>query len=261
MAPRRRLRRPTAASRARRSARTARAGGAARCRRAARTDGSAGPRARRERRGRGRLTVGMVRGPWIHGERALDESPAARGSWAATLAHALDALHADAPEDHPVNPFRGIPLAMRSEAVAARLQHLREAGTLDAASTEGLREVWRAGVSAAPWDRPPVWIHGDMHPGNLVVHNGALAGIIDFGDVTAGDPAYDLAIAWLAFDARGRAAFVTATDSRYDADAWIRARAWAAAVALMLVAHSDDNPDYLALGWAAVDAVLADGVG
>jgi aminoglycoside phosphotransferase (APT) family kinase protein len=199
--------------------------------------------------------------PWIHGERALDESPAARGSWAATLAHALDALHADAPEDHPVNPFRGIPLATRSDAVVVRLQHLREAGTLDAASTEGLRKVWRAGVSAAPWDRHPVWIHGDMHPGNLVVHNGALAGIIDFGDVTAGDPAYDLAIAWLAFDAPGRAAFVTATESRYDADAWIRARAWAGAVALMLLAHSDDNPDYLALGWAAVDAALADGVG
>ena len=199
--------------------------------------------------------------PWIDGDSALDEPAAERGAWAETLARALDALHVDAPADHPVNPFRGVPLAARTAAIAERLDTLRAAGTLDAASATALEDVWRRGVEAAPWSRAPVWIHGDLHPGNLISHEGALAGIIDFGDVTAGDPAYDLAVAWLAFDAPGRARFVAATGGRYDAATWRRAHAWAAAVVLMLIADSDDNPDYLALGTDAAAEVIADGRG
>jgi aminoglycoside phosphotransferase (APT) family kinase protein len=199
--------------------------------------------------------------PWIEGERALDEPRAARGSWAAALARGLDALHVDAPEGYPVNPFRGVPLATRADAVSKRLRSVRDAGTLDAASATGLESAWRAGLAAAPWDRAPVWIHGDMHPGNLLAHGGALTGIIDFGDVTAGDPAYDLAIAWLAFDAAGRERFIAASGSRYDAEIWIRARAWAASVALILLGHSDDNPDYFALGRDAAAEVIADDAG
>ncbi|MDQ7877519.1 aminoglycoside phosphotransferase family protein [Microbacterium sp. QXD-8] len=199
--------------------------------------------------------------PWIDGERALDEPAAARGAWAETLARALGALHVDAPADHPVNPFRGVPLAGRSGATAERLDALRAAGTLDAASATALEDVWGRGLEAAAWDRPPVWIHGDLHPGNLVSHEGVLVGIIDFGDVTSGDPAYDLAVAWLAFDAAGRAHFIAATGTRYDAATWRRAHAWAAAVVLMLLAQSNDNPDYLALGSDAAAEVIADGRG
>jgi len=198
--------------------------------------------------------------PWIDGERALDESPSERGAWAVTLAETVDALHVDAPADHPINPFRGVPLATRTDAVHERLRALRETGTLDAASVTALQGIWQAGLSAPAWDRPPVWIHGDMHPGNLVAYGGRLAGIIDFGDVTAGDPAYDLAVAWLAFDATGRARFIAATGARYDAATWVRAHAWAAAVVLTLLAHSDDNPDYFALGTDAATEVIADAV-
>ncbi|MFE5410594.1 aminoglycoside phosphotransferase family protein [Microbacterium sp. NPDC056569] len=199
--------------------------------------------------------------PWIDGVSAIEESPAERGEWAGTLARALDGLHVDAPADHPVNPFRGNPLATRAEAVEERLRTLQTAATIDARSASALRGVWRAGVSAAPWDRAPVWIHGDLHPGNLVSREGALAGIIDFGDVTAGDPAYDLAVAWLAFDAAGRERFITAAGARYDADVWVRAHAWAAAVVLMLLAHSDDNPAYFALGRDAAAEVIAGAAG
>ncbi|WP_106814173.1 aminoglycoside phosphotransferase family protein [Microbacterium timonense] len=196
--------------------------------------------------------------PWIDGVRALDVPRIQRAPWAATLARALDALHVEAPADHPVNPFRGRPLAARAGAIDERLEAARASGGLDAASARALETVWRAGVDAAAWDRPPVWIHGDLHPGNLVAHGDALAGIIDFGDVTAGDPAYDLAVAWLAFDGGGRARFVTTAGSRYDDAIWIRARAWAAAIAIMLLTHSDDNPDYFALGKASVAEILLD---
>ncbi|WP_109210652.1 MULTISPECIES: aminoglycoside phosphotransferase family protein [Microbacterium] len=195
--------------------------------------------------------------PWIDGERVLDVDTPRRTPWASTLARALVLLHVDAPDDHPVNPFRGVPLAARAHAVEGRLDGLLRHGTLDAASASALLRIWRTGVEAAPWDRPPVWIHGDLHPGNLVAHDGVLAGIIDFGDVTAGDPAYDLSVAWLAFDREGRDRFIAAAGSRYDDAAWVRAHAWAVAVALILLAHSDDNPDYFALGRDAAAEVLA----
>ncbi len=195
--------------------------------------------------------------PWIDGGSAIDEPRAARTAWAGTLARALVALHADAPDDHPVNPFRGVPLATRTDALAQRLRTLHAARLLDETSAHAIDAIWQAGLAATPWPRTSVWIHGDLHPGNLVSRDGALTGIIDFGDVTAGDPAYDLAVAWLAFDAAGRERFIAGAGSRYDADIWLRARAWAGAVALMLLAHSDDNPAYFALGRDAAAEVLA----
>jgi aminoglycoside phosphotransferase (APT) family kinase protein len=195
--------------------------------------------------------------PWIEGERGLDVARAERSEWAEALAAALQALHVDAPDGFPVNPLRGRPLGTRDAAVTQRLDALTAAGTLDAASAGALRAAWHAGLTAPEWGRPPVWIHGDLHPGNVVSHDGTLSGIIDFGDVTAGDPAYDLAIAWLAFDVEGRARFVAATGPGYDAATWRRSHAWAAAVALMLLTHSDDNPDYFQLGRDAAAEILA----
>jgi aminoglycoside phosphotransferase (APT) family kinase protein len=193
--------------------------------------------------------------PWIDGTRGIDVPRGDRYGWADALAAALAALHAPAPSDFPVNPFRGVPLATRSSAIAERLTQLRDAGTLDDRQAEAAAPVWSRGVAAAPWAHEPVWIHGDLHPANLVAQASRLTGIIDFGDVTAGDPAYDLAVAWLAFDREGRERFVLATDGRYDRATWVRAHAWAAAVSLMLLAHSDDEPAYAALGREAFGEV------
>lgn len=199
--------------------------------------------------------------PWIDGERGMDVPRPSRGGWVDALAASLGALHVEAPADHPVNPVRGHALATRSAAFDERLAAVRADGTLDDVDAGALQRVWADGLSAAAWSRPPVWIHGDLHPGNLVSHRGALAGIIDFGDVTAGDPAYDLAVAWLAFGASDRARFIAATGSRYDAATWRRAHAWAAAVVLTLLVHSDDNPDYALLGRDAAAEVIADARG
>lgn len=197
--------------------------------------------------------------PWIDGDRGLDVPRRDRSGWAETLARALGALHVEAPADHPVNPVRGHALATRAAAFDERLAALRATGALDAASAGALEAVWHTGLAAAEWGRASVWIHGDLHPGNLVSSDGALAGIIDFGDVTAGDPAYDLGVAWLAFDTTGRSRFISACGGRYDTATWRRAHAWAAAVVLMLLVHSDDNPDYYALGMDAAAEVIADG--
>lgn len=135
---------------------------------------------------------------WIPGETA-NLSPLDRDQ-APSLANALRSLHRAAPPDAPFNPFRGVPLAARREAVEKRLGRLGIAG---------LGVLWRRAVEADA-AKDSVWLHGDLHPRNVVVRDGVLAGIIDWGDVTAGDVATDLACAWMLFDERGRYAFLEA---------------------------------------------------
>lgn len=188
--------------------------------------------------------------PWFAGTSGLEVPRRERAGWAAPLARSLLALHAPAPEDHPVNPVRGVPLAVRAEAVRSRLASL--SGRTPEVALARASRLWDAALAARPWEGPPLWIHGDLHPGNLVANGGELAAIIDFGDVTAGDPAYDLAVAWLAFDPAGRARFVGALGERYDQADWARAHGWAAAVTLMLLDQSDDNPAYARLGAEAL---------
>jgi aminoglycoside phosphotransferase (APT) family kinase protein len=182
--------------------------------------------------------------PWISGTTAVgvDRRQAAR--WAPALAVALGALHVSAPPDAPHNPVRGVPLALRDEVMRSRLADARRAGL---AQYEVLRDAWAAGLHARAGEER-VWVHGDLHPGNIVVNGDALTALIDFGDVTVGDPAYDLAVSWMLLDSDGRAQFRSATGTRYDDATWLRARAWAAYIALVLLTQSDDRPDLLGVG-------------
>ena len=195
--------------------------------------------------------------PWFAGTSALSVPRAERAAWAPDLARALRLMHVEAPSAHPVNPFRGVPLADRDDAVEARLAAVRARRAAPEERLRAAEEIWRAAVAASAHSGPPVWIHGDLHPGNLVADDGRLAAIIDFGDVTAGDPAYDLAIAWLAFDAAGRERFMAMLADRHDEATWTRARGWAVAVAAILLDHSDDNPEYAALGAEALAEATA----
>ena len=86
------------------------------------------------------------------------------------------------------------------------------------------REVWDAAL-ASSWDRPPMWFHGDMAHGNLLVRDGRLSAVIDFGTSGVGDPACDLVIAYNFFTGSSRETFRAAVQQ--DADTWARARGWA----------------------------------
>ncbi|BCB73829.1 hypothetical protein GCM10022251_13460 [Phytohabitans flavus] len=187
--------------------------------------------------------------PWFEGRPAADVPPAERAPAATDLAEFLAGLHTPAPPDAPHNPWRGVPLTDRYAAVSERL-----AGTPD------LGALWERLVATPAWAGPPYWLHGDLHPANLVLAPsgpGRLAAVIDFGDLTSGDPAADLATAWLTFDAAGRAAF----RARYDAltdidpDTWVRARGWALNLATALGLHSDDNPRMAAISAHALAEV------
>ncbi|MGC5654789.1 UNVERIFIED_CONTAM: aminoglycoside phosphotransferase family protein [Kocuria sp. CPCC 205315] len=181
---------------------------------------------------------------WIEGEAVATLPPARRDRLAEDLARALASLHRPAPESAPRNPYRGVPLGARLRTAPPSWP--ATAAALGARRTERLRGIVDDGLRAAPWSRPPVWLHGDPHPWNLVHRDGRLAGLIDFGDVCAGDPASDLAGAWLAFDADQRSGFRALVDTtgRYDDDVWRRAAAWAALYVAALVAHPDTGPHF-----------------
>ncbi|WP_439693086.1 aminoglycoside phosphotransferase family protein [Curtobacterium sp. SP.BCo] len=173
---------------------------------------------------------------------------------AEALAAFLELLHVPAPEDAPVNPVRAVPLATRSEAVLARL------ATADVPRARELAAAWRAAADLPAYAGPPVWVHGDLHPFNVLVDTGPdgglrLSAVVDFGDVTAGDPAVDLATAWLTLDREARRTF-RAHVAVADDDTWGRARGWAVSIASAL-ALSDDRA-FRTVARRGIDAVLDD---
>jgi aminoglycoside phosphotransferase (APT) family kinase protein len=196
--------------------------------------------------------------PWIDGVGGTAVPRVDRTQAARALALFLTEFHRPAPADAPVSPVgRGGPLAARDAVVRARLAALPATPFLP---LEPLLAVWDAAVAAPPWSGEPFWLHGDLHPGNVVLTpTGALAGVVDFGDLCAGDPATDLAAAWLHFDADGRAAFSTAYGQRWpDPATWTRARGWALSIGSAMLASSDDAPELRALGVEILAAVLED---
>ncbi len=131
---------------------------------------------------------------------------------------------------------------------------------LDLPDSDRILERWRDLATAPDWSDAPVWLHGDPHPANLLVHDGRLRAVIDFGDVTSGDPASDLATAWLTFDADGRAEFRARIDagSGWDDATWRRAQAWALYFAVVMQMYPVDHPALVPVGRHAVGQALAD---
>lgn len=129
-----------------------------------------------------------------------------------------------------------------------------------------IREVWSDAVAAPEWGGPPVWLHGDLHPANVVVTDGTLSGAIDFGDMFAGDPAWDLAAAWLLLPASRSSRFFEGYAQVDDATIR-RARGLAALKSLFLILMGQNGeqglpggkPTWGPLGRATLDRVLTSG--
>ncbi|MFG2041096.1 aminoglycoside phosphotransferase family protein [Dactylosporangium sp. NPDC048998] len=180
--------------------------------------------------------------PWLTGTVVAACPVAPRAAFAEQLAGFLTALHVPAPAAAPPNPVRGVPLSTRAEAMAERFA----TGRVPA----GLRGLWDELVAVPFWAGPPLWVHGDPHPGNLLAGpDGRLAAVLDFGDLTSGDPATDLAAAWLVFDAPARAAFRAALGSGLGRDeaTWQRARGWALNIGAAIAADATCPPEMAAI--------------
>ena len=191
---------------------------------------------------------------WIEGETADRADIPDLPQFARDLAGFLTALQAIDVADGPVagqhNFFRGGPLATYDDQTRQAIVDLGD--SIDGGAALA---VWEQAL-AAEWTHPPVWLHGDVAAGNLLVKDGRLSAVIDFGILGVGDPACDLAIAWTLLHGPARAAFGEALP--LDAATWARGRGWTIWKALIVAAGLPGSSDEER---AASRAIIADLVG
>ena len=189
--------------------------------------------------------------PWMKGELAALTRVADRGRAAVSLARFVAALQAIDAAGGPVHEFRGLPLAAYDHDTRSLAAALR-----DSLDVGAVLMAWEAALAVPAWTGHPVWMHGDLHPANLLVESHELSAVIDFGLLGAGDPACDLIVAWTYLTADSRDVF---RDALAVGDAtWSRGRGWALKFGLRAAAYSADNRVLGDIGRYTVAEVLAD---
>lgn len=190
--------------------------------------------------------------PWLPGIPLAHAPAFDAGTLMTQLASFLNALHVPAPASAPRNPFRGVPLVDKAEAVIEYIEVCADEFEKLDISTQQVKDLWIDLIDAPVFGAEPMWLHGDLHPLNILTRNGELSAVIDFGDVCSGDPATDIAVAWMVFDNEpDRLAFrklLTVDGHSVDVHTWRRAQAWALALALAYLAHSADEPTLRRIG-------------
>jgi|ERR1700733_9683035 len=170
---------------------------------------------------------------WLEGESAAHTTIADPIVFAKQLAQFLIALEkidpAHGPQPGPHNFYRGESLTVYDAQTQHAIDILKDKINTDAATN-----IWESAL-ATTWNKSPVWVHGDVSLGNLLVQKGELSAVIDFGGLAIGDPACDLAIAWTFFNGESREVFRTTMN--LDEDTWTRGRAWALWKALIVAAE------------------------
>ncbi|MCB9994567.1 MAG: aminoglycoside phosphotransferase family protein [Hyphomicrobiaceae bacterium] len=173
---------------------------------------------------------------WIRGHDAFRKPPRDLLDAADRLAGFLTTLHGLTP-DVPVVArtdlgARGCALSARHEGTLAFIDDCANRGFIE---PEQLQRLWQLAIDAPEHNGPPRFIHGDIHAGNLLVHNGALTAVIDFGELKRGDPAVDLQVAWNLLDQPARRRFRRLMNA--DDAEWRRGMGWAVSVALVALPY------------------------
>jgi aminoglycoside phosphotransferase (APT) family kinase protein len=198
---------------------------------------------------------------WLDGEPATTVDVTDLDRLADDVAGFLVALERAGTDDGPPpgahSANRGGPVAIWDEQTRALIDQVG-----DLVDVEGATQVWDAAL-AAPWTGPDVWVHGDVTGSNLLMREGRLCGVIDFGCAAVGDPACDLTITWTMFEGTSRDRFARALP--LDEGAWARARGWTLWKALLDVPVRADDPGRTGarFGWrwdalGVIDQVIAD---
>ncbi|MBV9155961.1 MAG: aminoglycoside phosphotransferase family protein [Acidobacteriaceae bacterium] len=190
--------------------------------------------------------------PWIRGEPA-DVTPL-RADQADRLARFLRALHVKAPAEAPFNPWRGVPLRDRADSLEERMQRL---ASRNIPISSQIVNTWRSALRVRE-DDFATWIHGDLHPRNVLAQEGKITGIIDWGDICSGDRATDLASVWMLFSERA-ARERALSEYGADDDTVLRAKGWAVLFAVLLLDTGlQDHPRHAALGYTALRKLQED---
>ena len=162
----------------------------------------------------------------------------------------IEAIGGPPPGQH--NFFRGVPLAMRDQETRDAIAALD-----DLLDTSEVTAAWDAAIETPAWAEAPVWLHGDLHAGNLLVQQGGLSAVIDFGGLGVGDPACDVMAAWLLPSAEDRVVFREVL--QVDDATWARGRGWALSFGLIaLPYYQATNPVLAGIARRAINEVLAD---
>ncbi len=197
---------------------------------------------------------------WLEGENATAAAgfePHQVAKDLARFVRALQNIHAvsglpPGPPSGAHNYGRGLPLSRRDRQTRAAIADLR--GSLD---VEAVTRAWEAALQAPVWSGPPIWIHGDLIPGNLLVQKGRLSAVIDFGCLGMGDPACDVMVAWTLLTAESRRLFRAAL--AVDDATWARGRGWALSFGLIaLPYYQRTNPTLAGIARRTIDEVLVD---
>lgn len=195
---------------------------------------------------------------WLDGENAYDAPLTDLREAAGDLGRFVAALRTVSAADGPPS-FRGDPVAKHDAYVRTAIRDLGATGLLDPAVATA---AWEETLRLPQWNAAPVWLHGDLLPGNLLTSSGRLTAVIDFGGLGVGDPAADLIAGWTVFDAESREVFREAAEA--DDATWARGRGWALCFGLMAEHYYGDacgngtNPVLAEVGRRAVGEVLAE---
>lgn len=189
--------------------------------------------------------------PWLEGDNPTVNGITDPDALARDTAQFVNALHRVHLSGGPTTS-RGVPLPMRDEPTRTAIAAL--VGMID---TDAVTAAWKTMLQTPAWSGSPVWVHGDLSPGNLLVQEGRLTGVIDFGGLGVGDPACDLIVAWNLLPASVRNVF--RAELALDDATWLRGRGWALSVALIqLPYYKDTNPTLAVNARHVIGQVLAD---
>ncbi len=190
---------------------------------------------------------------WIEGTNPIVGHPFDPHILAQDLANFILALHNIDLAGGPISD-RGVPLEKKQHiGVLKALKELKKMINVEAAS-----KIWEKAIQVPVWDKPPVWVHGDLSPGNLLLQNGRLSGVIDFGNLGIGDPACDLIIAWNLLPSHVRDSFRKMIE--VDDATWERGRGWALSIALIqLPYYKDTNPTLANNAQHVITEILKEG--
>lgn len=194
---------------------------------------------------------------WLPGESADRRELKKPGKAAQKLGRFVRALREidadDAPTPGQHNFHRGLPLQTRDAELRKAMAGLPLSLKID---LDKARTMWESALDAPLWNNPPVWIHGDLHPANLLINDEGLQAVIDFGGLAAGDPACDAMAGWTLFDAETRELFRQA--GGFTDDAWLRGRGWALSMGLIALPHYPPSHPFYRLALRMTHEVLAD---